>query len=196
MAKITVTIKAGTAYIASPYNPEFVSRIKNCGGRWDAETRTWKISEQALDDARQIMQDIYGETDQQTAGTTVTLRAEIIDSIWETRKPIVIAGRVVASAFGRDSGARVGDNVAFIAGGPKSGGSVKNWQTCIDAGSIIKVYKVPAAKAREAVENPPYKGMVCVIEQPETIDRAALEAEREKLLARIAEIDAQLNQQK
>lgn len=189
MAKITVAVKSGTAYIASPYNPDFVSRIKNCGGRWDTETRTWKISEQALDDARQIMQDVYGETDQPFAGSTVTLCIKTTDSIWETRKPIVVAGRVVASAFGRDSGARVGDGIAFIEGGPKSGGSVKNWQTCLDAGCVIKIYNVPAAKAQEVVENPPYSGMVCAIEQPETIDRAALVAEREKLLARIAEID-------
>ena len=72
------------------------------------------------------------------------------------------------------------------------GGSARNWQTCLDAGCVIKIYNVPAAKAQEAVENPPYKGMVCAIEQPETIDRAALIAEREKLIARIAEIDAQL----
>lgn len=195
MSKITVTLNAGTAYISSPYNPEFVARIKNLGGRWDAASHAWKISEQALEDARQIMRDTYGETDQPTTEPTVTLRVEITEDIWELRSPIVIAGRIVASASGRDSGARAGEDVAFIEGKPQSGGSAKNWRTCIDAGSIIKIFNAPVAKARDVIANPPYDGMVCtILDQSVTINRAALEAEREKLLARIAEIDTLLNQ--
>lgn len=189
--KITVKLSDGIAYIDSPYNPEFVSRIKNCGGRWDMSTRTWKIAEHALDAARQIMQEVYGETDQPKTEPTVTLRVEALADIWEVCSAIVIAGRVVARAYSRDSGARVGDDVAFVSGAPYSGGSAKSWTTCIDAGSVIKLYNVPLSKAYAAVKNPLYK-VACTIEQPDTINRAALEAEREKLLARIAEIDALL----
>lgn len=36
MSTIQVEIKNGKAYIASPYNVEFVRRIKLSGGKWSA----------------------------------------------------------------------------------------------------------------------------------------------------------------
>lgn len=39
-----ITIIDTAAYIDTPYNPEFVSQIKNIGGaRWDSSRREWKI---------------------------------------------------------------------------------------------------------------------------------------------------------
>ena len=57
----------------------------------------------------------------------------------------------------------------------------------VEPGSACEVYNVPRAKAEEAIADPP-AGMQITIKSAK-IDAAALKAEREKLLARLAEID-------
>ena len=189
---INVDIVDNKAYIASPYNTDFVARIKKCGGRWDSAKRVWAVSVDALDAARKAMMDVYGETDEAPAGELVTLVVNFpkgynLGFTVVLRAPLMVAGKVIASASGRDSGARVGDDAAFIAGGPKSGGSVKNWRVEVEPGSVCEIYNVPRAKADEAIADPP-EGMEITIKGAK-IDAAALKAEREKLLARLAEID-------
>lgn len=46
-----------------------------------------------------------------------------------TLGPITYAGRVLARAFGRDGGARLGTGVAILAGDIGSGGSRRYWTT-------------------------------------------------------------------
>lgn len=96
-----------------------------------------------------------------------------------------ILGKSIASAWGRDSGARVGDDVAFVEGRPESGGSFKNWRSVVPAGSVVVLHNVPQAALQ--MELP--EGVTAEVMQPATIDRDALQAERKHLLARLAEID-------
>lgn len=66
--------------------------------------------------------------------------------------PLQIGSLTLARAFGRDSGARLGDGVAHLAGPkPRSGGSVKNWRTVIPGGCLLAVYNVPRAMAASAL---------------------------------------------
>ncbi len=185
---INVEIVNGKAHIASPYNTDFVARIKKCGGRWDSAKRVWVVSVDALEAARAAMMDAYGETDEAHAGELVTLVVNFPERYdADCCKPLMIAGKVVARAFGRDSGANVGDGVAFTAGGPDSSGSRVNWYVTVDPGSVCEIYNVPRAKADEAIADPP-RGMEITIKNTK-IDTVALKAERDKLLARLAEID-------
>nr|DAU26007.1 MAG TPA: HepA-related protein (HARP) [Caudoviricetes sp.] len=185
---INVEIVNGKALITSPYNVDFVARIKKCGGRWDSAKRVWAINAEALEAARTAMMDVYGETDEAPAGELVTLVikfAERRES--KSRQPLMVAGRVIARAFGRDSGATLGEDVAFVAGGPDSGGSNAHWLVTVAPGSICEVYNVPRAKADEVIADPP-NGMEITIKSA-NIDVSALKAERDKLLARLAEIN-------
>ena len=185
---INVEIANGKAYITSPYNTDFVARVKKCGGRWDGAKRVWAVDVDALEAARAAMMDVYGETDESPAGELVTLVVNFPERYnADCCKPLMVAGKVVARAFGRDSGAKVGDGVAFTAGGPDSNGSRANWDVTVEPGSACEVYNVPRAKAEEAIADPP-AGMQITIKSAK-IDAAALKAEREKLLARLAEID-------
>ena len=70
MCNIKVTIKDGRASIYTPFNRDFVTAIKsNIGGRkWDSDERCWTVPEEALPQVRQIMMDVYGETDLPDAG--------------------------------------------------------------------------------------------------------------------------------
>lgn len=195
MAAIQVEIKNGKAYIASPYNVEFVRRIKLSGGKWSAASKRWYIPEPALPSVRTMMAEVYGETDEGPASEYVTLVVKWLKDDWEPCGPITFAGRVIASAWGRDSGAKPGTNVSFIAGAPTSGGSAKNWETQIPEGSIVEIYYVPLNKAQELVSNHP-RWMEVSIEGAPVVDKDALKAEREQLMKRIAEIDALLADEK
>lgn len=184
-----IIINDGKAAVYTPYNRDFVSRIKLCGGRWNPGEKCWTVSEKTVDDVRGIMREIYGRDDQPVSETVdVIIRFRDEMSMWHA--PVTILGRTIASAFGRDSGARVGEGVMFLDGNPKSGGSVKNWLTIVPAGSVVKLFDVPKCAITNSVL--PEEVEMEIVGQD--IDRAALVAEKEKLLARLAEIDAILGE--
>lgn len=191
MSDIQVEIKNGKAYIASPYNVEFVRRIKLSGGKWSAASKRWYVPEPALSAVRDMMMEVYGETDEGPAPECVTLVVKWLEDDWEPCGPVTFAGRVIASAWSRDSGAKPGTNVNFVAGNPTSGGSAKNWSTRIPEGCVAEIYYVPLNKAQELVNNHPRWMEVSIKDSP-VIDKAALKAEREQLVKRVAEIDALL----
>lgn len=175
------------AVITSPYNPEFISKIKAMGGRWDSTSSKWKVHAQSVEAVRAAMIEIYGRSDEPSGEmVTVVVRFEKEGSAF--RSAYAIFGRTIASAYGRDSGARVGDNVAFIQGAPRSGGSAKNWCTEIPAGCVVEIYDVPREFAKKCLQTLP-AGISAEIKGESRIDREALEAEKAKLMARIAEID-------
>lgn len=176
------------AYLETPYNADFVAAIKGIGGaRWDRDRRAWSIPEESVEQARAIMRDVYGADDRPSAEPNVSVRLTFGERVYRTHESIMIYGKTVASAYGRDSGARVGDDVAFVEGKPTSGGSVKNWATIIPEGCVAVLHNVPQAALQ--MELPEGVTAEVISKGP---DRAALEAERERLLARLAEIDQQL----
>ena len=180
-----IEIRENTAYVYTPYNPSFVKKIKTIGGaKWDSSERCWKIPAPAVDAAREIMMDVYGETDLPDDVEKVTVRVSFPDGYAECRAPIVVFGRIIASAYGRDTGAKVGDGVVFIKGAPKSGGSRNNWDTIIPDGSVAEIRNVPVTALNNSFD---YE-----IVEEKKIDREALEAEKAKLLKRLAEIEALL----
>ena len=183
-----IETKDGKAYISAPYNPDFVARIKAMGARWEASSRCWVVREDAIDAARAAMMAIYGENDETPAAERVTLIVHAVDGADALRGAITLAGKTIAKAFGRDSGAKIGDDVAFITGAPYSAGSAKGWFTVIPADAMFEVYDVARSKAEEAIAHPP-KGFEIRIKGGNALDRAALVEERAKLLERIAIID-------
>lgn len=192
MNKFNVEIKDGQAYLTTPYNPVYVQRIKQAGARWDVSSKRWCINDQSVDVARKIMREVYGEDDQ-NQGEKVTVIATFSADQSALRSDYCLLGKVIARAYGRDTGARVGADVAFAAGAPQSGGSVKNWRTVIPAGSVVEIYDIPLRFAEQEIERIKSQddggGIEFQIKKRSCIDRAALESERERLLLRIAEID-------
>ena len=188
--KIT-NLKNGKIAITSPYNPDFIRKIKKAGGRWNPADKTWDIDERSIDTARAIMREVYGQDDlpQELVNVKVTVGDYPIIG---DRAPVTLFGRVVASAWGRDSGARVGDKVSFEKGGARSGGSVKNWDTRIAPESVFTIYDVPKLAADEKIGWNDDFGIFEVIENGNK--KEALLKEKEALLKRIAEIDTLLNE--
>lgn len=186
------------ALIYSPYNPDFVSQLKAMGGRWDASRQCWVVNAQAADAVRQVMREIYGRDD--TApdpSDLVTVVVEFTEDAYADRSAYTLFGFTVAKAWGRDSGAKVGESAAFIKGKPTSGGSRPNWFTEIPAGSVVELYDVPRSIYTRDLPKlwdkcPSLR--ISIKDNAPTLDRAALEAEKARLLARVAEIDALLSE--
>jgi hypothetical protein len=175
----------GKIAIETPYNPEFVKRIKKTGGRWNGRNKTWETDERNLDVVRSIMRDVYGQDD--LPQELINIRVTLKESVDELRGPIVMFGRTIASAFGRDSGAKIGSGVCFEAGGCDSAGSVKNWYTKISSGSVITIHDVPRRAVEEKLGWNDDYGTFEIVEATDLL--ASLKAEKEALLKRIAEID-------
>jgi hypothetical protein len=182
---IKIEKKESKIVAVSPYNPDLPSAARNLGGKWDGSS--WAFDARYEDDVRKLYKEIYG-TDGTNAGELVDIRVTVNEDWKEWRSGLFLFGRQVARAFGRDSGARLGNGIVLKKGSASSGGSMKNWKTEIAEGSIFEMTDVPKA----AVDNngAPEELTVEIIGQ--NIDREALEKERAKLVARIAEIDALL----
>lgn len=181
-----IAIADGKASIRTPYNIEFVQRVKLMGGKWDSSSRRWVVDERRVEAVRAAMTEVYGRSDLEP-GELVKVRVTFDNGYHECCGPITLFGATIASASGRDSGARVGDRVVFLSGEPYSGGSAKNWLTVIRSGSQIEIYDVPAEYASKCIGELPASVHAEIIR--DDIDRDALRAERDRLLARIAEID-------
>ena len=111
-----ITIIDTAAYLDTPYNPEFVSQIKNIGGaRWDSSRREWKIPAACVEQAREIMRRVFGECDLPDETRRVNVKLTFSESICgNTRESLIIFGKQIARAYGRDSGAVAGGDVSFI----------------------------------------------------------------------------------
>ena len=181
---LKITVADGIANVYTPYNAEFVAAIKKLGGaKWSREGGCWKIPENRIPEVREIMQRIYGETDQKS-DKKVKVRLTFLKSVHEYCGDVTILGKCMAHARGRDSGARAGNDVSYISGGPESGGSAKNWTSEVREGSVAILYDVP-----EALLSSPLPDGVEMEILEESVDRKALEEEKQRLLARLAEID-------
>lgn len=185
-----MTIKIHTindrAYLETPYNANFVAAIKRIGGaQWDRDRRAWCIPANAIDQAREIMREVYGTDDRPSAESAVSVKLTFSAFVSELRGPVTIMGKSIAIAWGRDSGARVGDDVVFVTGHPESGGSAQNWTTMVPSGCVVVLHNVP----RPALQMDLPEGVKAEVLEEKGPDRAALEEERTRLLARLAEID-------
>lgn len=176
----------GMAKVFTPYNSDFVAKIKRIGGRrWNGEEKCWEVPETEIETVREYMKAVYGETDQADDSDKVTVKVTFNEEEYAHCDSIFLFGKAIARATGRDSGARVCDDVTVLSGKLTSGGSMRNWRTVAREGTVIKVRNVP--KAALAITND-MNVTVEVVEENE-VDRAALIAEKEKILARLAEIE-------
>ena len=192
-----IKISEGKANIFTPYNAEFVKRIKSIGGaKWNGAEKCWKIPAEAVDAARDIMMDVYGETDIPDGSEKLKLRITALVDIEELRAPVSYFGKNLASASGRDSGARVGDGVILESGTITSSGSMKNWTSMIRKDAVMILTDVPETLYQRDKNATTQWGdtLFSVEVLKNSVDKEKLESEKAALLARIAEIDRILAQ--
>lgn len=126
--------------IRTPYNPGFVSALKTriSTRSWDGGKKAWIVPAVYLDSVNSLLRDFYGYTGEPT-DEMVVVRVSCPNGADNRHGPVTFMGYSLASAWGRDSGARVGDNVALVEGNVTSGGSVKNWHSIVRAGSMFDI---------------------------------------------------------
>lgn len=195
MSVSVTTIKTATEIkVKSPYNRRFVDEAKNLGGKWAAPYWVFDIRDEAR--VRGLCLHHYCE-DGASPVEKVTIRASFPKGAYAGRDAITVGGRYVATATGRDSGAKLGTGVVLLSGKFRSGGSVKNWATVADEGTEVLIRDVPRIIADRLMApgglDAERAGAVSVEPEDPVIDVEALQAEREKLMARINEIDSLLN---
>lgn len=115
-----------------------------------------------------------------TVGNNVRLK--------QTKGSLYLFGKVVAKAFGRDSGASTGKGIILESGGFSTGGSYINWTVFSDDETAFIMRDAPKQLVDE------YDGAleIEVLPTNETINREALISEKERLVARLAEIQTLL----
>lgn len=192
MSKNHISIeRAGDKLLVdSPYCDRFVSRARSLGGRWAGGQ--WRFDARNEDLVREALIEFYG-TDGNPDEELVSARVTYPDgcSVWHGN--VQILGRPLARATGRDSGATIGDGVALVAGSINSGGSVKNWRTVAEPGTVFLVHDLPRAAikrlAAKLAADPESLAHVEVLVPQSATDESTLRQERERLLARVTEID-------
>lgn len=197
MSDIVLKSSEGRTEIYTPYNPDFVSEIKRIGGaRWNSSSKCWSVPEEMTDAAREIIKSVYGYTDQEKATEMVSVIVKFSRDVYKTRGLYEMFGKVLSRAWGRDSGAKAGDDVIYLQGKPKSGGSRNNWDSIVPEGSVVKITNIPKSVYESKIQELEKAGKYYyTIELEGTkINRQALLDEKEKLLARLKEIEKILSE--
>lgn len=190
MTQITITQTDGRIITSTPYTPDWAPAAKRIGGKWQPDTKTWSFDARDEAAVKALLGEHYGWIDGDTE--TVDLRLTIEDHHSITN-PLRIAGRMIARRPARDAEVRLADGVVIIDGSfGSSGGSVRNPDLFghevrgATPTVTLEVRGFPAS----AVSMIPERFAPEIVSRE--LDRDALAAERERLLSRIAEIDALL----
>jgi hypothetical protein len=183
MSNVTVTTANGKTTVESPYHPDWPAQARTLGGRWSGGA--WVFDSRDEGRVRELARDIYGTDGTPDAGGTVTVRIGVSDVRGDRGgRPATLYryGRKIATRFGRDEEPRLGEGVVLISGGFAGSAGSHNY---ISLGplddTVVEVRDIPRSVAVD-------HGLDVVDEG--RVDHEALRAERERLTARIAEIDA------
>ncbi|MDI9469028.1 MAG: hypothetical protein QM296_02360 [Bacillota bacterium] len=191
MTNVRITVKDNRITTDTPYHAGYIKAAKALGGRWNAADRVWQFDAGVEDRVRAAMIEAYGTDGQQTTATvTIHVKLDEVHDESDKSNEFVIGGRTLVRRRHRDCPVTVGDKCSIVEGSfPEYGGSMRypslNWED----GTIMEAREVPESIALRLIEEQP--DAITIIGETKT-DRDALMAERERLLARIAEIDALL----
>lgn len=107
--------KAGIE-METPYNAAFVLGVKKISGKYNQDTKVWTVPSSLEGAARALLVETFG-TDGSAPVEMVDLAVEVINGPWYADcSPIYLGPIEVARAWGRDSGAKLADGVALLAG--------------------------------------------------------------------------------
>ncbi len=141
----------GVIEVVTPYNQEFVKKCRNLRGKWDKVKSAWIFDDSIEEYVKQALMDCYGTTGEEIVEYCNLLVTDY--SYFGSKGPVELFGRTIAKAWGRDSGAKLGDDIVWISGTYRSGGSVKNWGTDItDATFEIQNFPLPRTEFDDVKE--------------------------------------------
>ena len=166
MSQLKINRTESAIRVQSPYSPDLPAAAKQLSGRWDRAESEWVFPLEIEAEVKSLYMNVYGEWDDQPQ-ETVTLMCCNGNTDFKhsfEKSSITLGGRVIARAYGRDSGAKTANGVVLISGKFESGGSVKNWKT--EATNVtFKLLDVPVKKAQELIDNPEWCEKIEIIQK-------------------------------
>jgi hypothetical protein len=148
----------------TPFHPDWPPRAKKMGGRYEGGG-TWVFDARSEALVREACREIWGsDGEDEAARRLLTLRITFVEGFgaaWlegrdrgrggsKKQTDIYIAGRLIGTVRGRDSGAELGPGVVILEGNIGSAGSRKNPGICVAAGTVVELRDVFGPKALEA----------------------------------------------
>lgn len=188
MSIVKITEENEKILVRSTYHPDLPQKAKNLGGKWNG--KEWVFDSRDVIRVKELYKSIYGSDGSNGSETEVTVEITVKKKYSVGRGGIFLFGRCIATAFGRDSGAKLGNGIIVKSGeGFDSGGSIKNWFTRVYEDTIFEIRDVP----RNIINDENAEGWFSykIVNEIE-INRENLLKEKESLLKRIAEIDSLL----
>ena len=193
---VSVDVSTTAVTLTAPYDPSLPGKAKALGGYFDGVTKAWTFDVRDETRVRDLAREIYG-----TDGTvyadepTVTVRIDLDALVRECCEPeLRLAGISLARRPARDSAVHLCEGVVVVSGSfPGRGGSVKNPALEPADGTVLEVRDLPPAVAVKMMTEAAtaHRCPVTMLEDA-ALDRAVLTEERERLVARLVEIDAML----
>lgn len=175
-------IENGKVYVLSGYNRDYISRAKGIQGRWNAPY--WVFPEENIDELRELLLDVYGECGDLAEEAPVTVTVDLDLDKYNYGAEVMIGSFVAVKRRYRDSEVIYADNVMLVSGGfTPTGGSAKYPAVCHETGTVIRVKDIPV-RLYEKIKD---LDGVTLYKAP---DNSALIEERNRLLARLAELNA------
>lgn len=176
--------KDGKIRVQSEYNRDFIGGVKAIGGKWCAPC--WVVPEENEEMLDDLLVRVYGRGIK--PADTVDLLVDL-GKLDEDDGEIRLCGKLLARRPGRDRQVILGEDVVLVSGEFRaSGGSAKNPRVQADEGVVVKCWRVPVALYERCKDQPG----VSIAERSEKGKLAALQIEREQLLQRLAEIEAEI----
>lgn len=189
---VDIKVADGRVVLTAPFHPATADLAHKINGKFTRATG-WTFDSRDEERVRDLARRIFGHDGTQCPTVTVRMTLD-----WQDRqeRELWIGGRMTVKRWERDKRVTFGDGVIVISGGfPDSGGSMRNPRLQADQDTVLEIRDVPAGHHHlepdsgytiEKVEEP-------AADAPgSAADVEELRSERERLLARVAEIDALL----
>lgn len=191
---IKIITNNNKVYLYSDYTPELPSKAKMIGGRWNSAEKAWVFSLRDLDLVKKLSNEVYGWDDDPLhdirlrIGDAQGLDTRDFESFdGSAPNALRIKGRLIAQRKERDAAVQLGNDVLLIQGEfADSGGSRVNPRVfdSVCENMILEIRNCYQGLL-DALPSDCYE----IVEKKADINKEALQAERERLLARLAEIE-------
>jgi hypothetical protein len=186
---VAITTDAAGLIVTTPYDAEFVESAKELNGvpLKSADGWRWTFDLRDEDRVRALCVRIFGTDGSDADEPTLTVRVPVPS--WGTSREFRAAGLTLARRPYRDGRVQLGAGVVLVDGGfAHSGGSANNPRLEAKPGTVVEVRDLPRGAAELILTQVKGSALVDGVDQ----HRAVLLAERDALLARLAEINALL----
>lgn len=173
----------GKLEITCPYNRAFIDQIKGIGGKWDGNKKVWIVAEDQKGEAEEILHAVYNYEP-----AAKEIKVKYYADHFAKDGSVIIGSFVAAKRFSRDSRVVLYNTIVLEGTLKDSGGSAKYPEICADDDVIFQttipeyVYTALSEEDKERIEIVPEKD-----------PKEELLREKETLLARLAQIEKELN---